>query len=70
MMRKGWEAHQQEAEWVIVLKGEAKLLFEGDAQPIHLRPGDQLTIPTHRRHLVEWTTSKEPTVWLLAFYRD
>jgi mannose-6-phosphate isomerase-like protein (cupin superfamily) len=58
---------QQEAEWVVVLKGEAKLLFQGDAQPIHLKPGDHVTIPAHRRHRVEWTTPNEPTVWLAVF---
>jgi cupin 2 domain-containing protein len=61
---------QEEIEWVVVLKGEAKLLFEGDAQPIHLKPGDNVKIPAHRRHRVEWTTAKEPTVWLAVFYRD
>ena len=53
---------------MVVLKGEAKLLFEGDAQPIHLKPGDHVTIPAHRRHRVEGTTPSEPTVWLANFY--
>ena len=67
---KGFWYDQQEAEWVVVLKGEAKLLFQGDAQPIHLKPGDHVTIPAHRRHRVEWTTPNEPTVWLAVFYGD
>jgi cupin 2 domain-containing protein len=67
---EGFWYDQEEIEWVVVLKGEAKLLFEGDAQPIHLKPGDHLTIPAHRRHRVEWTTTKEPTLWLAVFYRD
>ena len=67
---EGFWYDQEEIEWVVVLKGEAKLLFEGDAQPIHLKPGDHVTIPAHRRHRVEWTTPKEPTVWLAVFYRD
>jgi cupin 2 domain-containing protein len=61
---------QEESEWVVVLKGEAKLLFEGDAQPIHLKPGDHVTIPANHRHRVEWTTPSEPTVWLAVFYGD
>lgn len=60
---------QDEAEWVIVLTGEAKLLFEGEAL-ITMRPGDHILIPAHRRHRVEWTTPDEPTVWLAVFYSD
>jgi cupin 2 domain-containing protein len=67
---KGFWYDQQEAEWVVVLKGEAKLLLQGDAQPIHLKPGDHVTIPAHRRHRVEWTTPNEPTVWLAVHYGD
>ena len=55
---------------MVVLKGEAKLLLQGDAQPIHLKPGDHVTIPAHRRHRVEWTTPDEPTVWLAVFYGE
>jgi cupin 2 domain-containing protein len=66
----GFWYDQEEAEWVVVLKGEAKLLFEGEPQPVHLKPGDHVTIPAHRRHRVEWTTPNEPTVWLAVFYGD
>jgi cupin 2 domain-containing protein len=58
---------QDEAEWVVVLKGAARLRFEG--QTVELRPGDYITIPAHQRHRVEWTTPDEPTVWLAVFYR-
>jgi cupin 2 domain-containing protein len=65
---EGFWYDQHETEWVVVLKGEARLLFEGDDQPTHLKPGDHVTIPAHRRHRVEWTTPNEPTVWLAVFY--
>ena len=61
---------QEEHEWVVVLKGEAKLLFEGDDDPIHMRPGDFVNIPAHRKHRVEWTTPDEPTVWLAVHYSN
>ena len=61
---------QREHEWVLVLKGEAKLLFEGDEKPFHMQPGDHVLIPAHKKHRVEWTASDEPTVWLAVFYRD
>ena len=61
---------QREHEWVIVLKGEAKLHFEGDDEPVHLTSGDHMQIPAHRRHRVAWTTPDAPTVWLAVFYAD
>lgn len=60
---------QENAEWVVVLKGEAKLVFDGDEEPITMRPGDHVLISAHRKHRVEWTTPDEPTVWLAVFYR-
>lgn len=65
---EGFWYDQEEVEWVIVLMGAAKLLFEGDKEPVMMRPGDHLQIPAHRRHRVEWTTPDEPTVWLAVFY--
>jgi cupin 2 domain-containing protein len=67
---EGFWYDQEEVEWVVVLQGEAKLLLEGEAQPSHLKPGDHLTIPAHRRHRVEWTSPNEHTVWLAVFYND
>ena len=61
---------QQEHEWVIVLKGEARLHFEGDDEPVHLTAGDHVLIPARQRHRVEWTTPDAPTVWLAVFYKD
>ena len=65
---EGFWYDQDEAEWVVVLKGEAKLLFEDDDEPTTMWPGDHVLIPTHRKHRVEWTTPDEPTVWLAVFY--
>ncbi len=62
----GWY-DQAWAEWVLLLKGAAELLFE-DGETIRLRPGDQLLIPAHRRHRVAWTTPEEPTLWLAVHY--
>ena len=65
---EGFWCDQHEHEWVVVLKGEAKLLFENDNEPLHLKPGDHILIPAHQKHRVEWTTPDEPTVWLAVFY--
>ena len=59
---------QDENEWVVVLKGEATLRFEGQEELRRLGPGDHVTIPAHCRHRVESTASGEPTVWLAVFY--
>ena len=66
----GFWCDQEEAEWVVVLKGEARLRFEDDDKPIHMKMGDSINIPAHRKHRVEWTTPDEPTVWLAVFCRD
>jgi cupin 2 domain-containing protein len=55
-------------EWVMVLKGAARLRLEGEAQPVEMGPGDFLNIPAHKKHRVEWTTPDEPTVWLAVHY--
>lgn len=66
----GFWYDQEEAEWVVVLQGAARLRFEDETSPFELRPGDSLHIPAHRKHRVEWTTPDEPTVWLAVFYRE
>lgn len=64
----GFWYDQPQAEWVLVLAGEALLRFEDCSGPIRLKPGDFLNIPAHVRHRVEWTMSDQPTVWLAIHY--
>ncbi len=66
---KGWY-DQAENEWVAVLQGEARLLFDGDETARTMKPGDFVLIPAHQRHRVEWTTPDEPTLWLAVFYPE
>ncbi|HEU5118420.1 MAG TPA: cupin domain-containing protein [Isosphaeraceae bacterium] len=58
---------QESHEWVLLVKGAARLRFEGE-EPIELQPGDFLNIPAHKRHRVEWTDPSEPTIWLAIHY--
>ena len=60
--------NQKQHEWVVLLKGAARLRFEGDDNALELEPGDFVDIPAHKRHRVEWTTPDEPTVWLAVHY--
>lgn len=59
---------QDEHEWVIVLKGAARLRFDDNV--MELKRGDFVNIPAHQRHRVEWTTPDEPTIWLAVFYKN
>ncbi len=60
---------QDEAEWVLLLRGSAGLRY-GDSDTIErLKPGDHVVIPAHRKHRVEWTDAAEPTVWLTLRFR-
>jgi cupin 2 domain-containing protein len=59
---------QDRHEWVLLLQGAARLVFEGEA-PVDLLPGGTINIPAHRRHRVEWTAPDEPTIWLAIHYR-
>ena len=64
----GFWYDQDRAEWMIVLRGAAGLMIEGEAAPRVLGPGDCLHMPAHLRHWVEWTSADEPTVWLAAHH--
>ena len=55
-------------EWVVVLKGRARLEFESQEGLIEMSAGDWISIPAHERHRVAWTSSDEPTVWLAVHY--
>ena len=65
---EGFWYDQDQHECVVVLKGAARLRFEGDEQPVEMKPGDFMNIPAHKKHRVEWTTPDEPTIWLAVFY--
>jgi len=59
---------QDNNEWVLVLKGAARLEFE-DGSAASLGEGDCLEIPAHRRHRVAWTDPSRETIWLAVHYR-
>ena len=61
---------QERDEWVVLLSGSAGLLFEGEREPLLLRPGDYVLIPARQRHRVEWTAPQNTTVWLALHYRN
>ena len=58
---------QDQNEWVIVLEGKARLVFEGN-ETINLNKGDYINIPAHKKHRVEWTDPHVETIWLAIYY--
>lgn len=65
--QSGWY-DQEDNEWVIVLKGEARLSFK-NGEDVLLVSGSHLNIPAHTKHKVTWTTPDTETVWLAVHYR-
>jgi cupin 2 domain-containing protein len=63
----GYWYDQDEAEWVLVLSGSARLAIAGEREDRLLREGDALFLPAHCRHRVTWTDPDIPTVWLALF---
>ncbi len=59
---------QDRKEWVLVVVGEARLQFEGEAV-FGLSAGDHLLIPAHARHRVVWTPSDRETIWLAVHFK-
>ncbi|WP_457651752.1 cupin domain-containing protein [Rhodocaloribacter sp.] len=55
-------------EWVLVLRGGARLEVAGEAGDVTLRPGDYLLLPAHCRHRVAWTDPDAETVWLAIHF--
>ena len=64
---KGWY-EEDHPEWVVVMEGEAKLLFEIDHEPLHLTKGQGVLIPKGSKHRVLWTPSDQITVWLAIHF--
>ena len=64
----GYWYDQAETEWVMLVKGAARIRFEADDSVVEMTAGDHITIAPRSRHRVEWTTPDEETIWLAVFY--
>ena len=64
----GFWYEQAQAEWVLLLKGEARLRFREGDRIVHLSEGMYLNIPALEAHRVEWTSTTEDSIWLVVFY--
>jgi len=61
--------NQTQTEWVILLKGQAVIMFE-DKQKIELKAGDYVLIRAHQKHRVSWTSPDEVCVWLALHIKE
>jgi cupin 2 domain-containing protein len=59
---------QKADEWVMVVKGRARLRIEDEVQDRELGEGDFILLPAHCRHRVTWTEEDKPTVWLTIHF--
>jgi len=55
---------QVQDEWVIILQGQAVLIYEQNLQTLSMAAGDSVFIPAHTKHRVEWTDPDIQTIWL------
>jgi len=61
---------QEKDEWVLLIRGAARISIAGDSAEIQLNPGDHLHIPSHTKHRVTWTSKTEPTLWLAVHFKN
>ena len=64
----GFWFEQPQHEWVILLRGAARLAFENETEDVAMKPGDYLKISSGERHRVVWTSPHEKTVWLAIHF--
>ena len=60
---------QEEAEWVLLLRGSAELMFRDPHERIDLSVGDPVLIAAKRPHRVERTDPDPGTLWLALHWR-
>ena len=67
---EGFWYEQEEHEWLTILKGSARLHLTDPDAWVDLSVGDQLTLPSGRRHRVERTDPDPGTIWLALYWKD
>ncbi|MBI2381828.1 MAG: cupin domain-containing protein [Gammaproteobacteria bacterium] len=63
----GFYYDQAEDEWVLLAQGRARLRFLEPEECLELGPGDQVWLPAHRQHRVDWTDPQQACVWLALY---
>jgi cupin 2 domain-containing protein len=64
----GFWYEQPEHEWVLVVRGRARLGFDDGTPDVDLAEGDHLLVTAGRRHRVVWTDPEAETIWVAVFF--
>lgn len=67
-LAKKWY-NQDKNEFVLILQGNAELLFEEKNELVKMKEGDYVNIPAHKKHRVEKTSTEKETIWLVIHYK-
>lgn len=60
---------QDRHEWVVLLQGNATLLFDSEqGEIVLLQAGSHIHIPPHRLHRVTYTSTEPPCIWLAVHF--
>lgn len=65
--RKWYDQHEDEL--VILLSGEAEIMYD-DMSCDFLLKGDILLIPAHKKHIITYTSENPECVWLALFFHE
>ena len=61
---------QARAEFVMLLKGEARLRFRSDNSFVNLKAYEYIVIPPNCEHRVDWVSENEEVIWLAVHYDE
>jgi len=56
---------QDEGEWVMLIRGEARLMIEGKEEVLEMKAGDHLELPAGLRHRVDFVSVD--ALWLAVY---
>ncbi len=59
---------QDKDEWVLLLDGIARLVFEDD-KIVELKKGDYIYLPAHQKHKVIYTSTEPNCIWLAFHFK-
>lgn len=67
--KKGKWLKSKRNEWVILVRGAARLRFFKKNRVIKLKTGSHVLIPANTLHRVDWTDPRQRTIWFAVHYK-
>ena len=67
---EGFWYDQDDHEWIVLIKGSARMQLKDPDAWVDLSVGDQLHLAPHRLHRVERTDPHPGTIWLALFWNE